>query len=321
MRKNLVTGGLGFLGIYLVRELLSNGEEVVIFDTKRELPPHAADLKGKADIVNGDISNWVQVLEVVKKYNIDSIFHTATLLTQASADSPSTAFSVNIGGTMNILEVSRILGVKDVIVISSGSTYGGKISPPPKMIYNDTMQRPDSMYSTTKLCCERLGEQYHRQYGVNFRSLRYSIIAGPGRPVSYYYYDWAGVIEKPAQGEPYTAHVDPQIPCGYIYIKDAVQALMDLRKAPENKLRQRVYNVDGFTANLTEVVEVVKKHIPDAQITFDWDKGEEMKAYNNSNSFKMDNTVATEDLGYQPRYLLNEMVADFINEVRGGKTD
>ena len=320
MGRNLVTGGMGFLGTWLARELLNNGEEVVIFDMKRELPDSAADLKGKVEIYNGDISNWVHVVEAVKKYNIDCIYHLASMITIASRDDPPAAFRVNIVGTMNVLEAARILGVRDVIFASSGATYGSVINPPPKMVYNDTLQRPDTMYSTTKLCCERLGEQYHRQYGVNFRALRFSMAVGPGRPITYFFGDWSAVITRPAQGKPYTTHSNPLIHCGYIYAKDAIQALIGLKNAPESKLRQRVYNVDGFMANLTEVVEVVKKHIPDAQITFDWDKSEEMKAFNNANSFKFDNTVAFEDFGYQPRYLLNEMVEDFINEVRKGNT-
>jgi nucleoside-diphosphate-sugar epimerase len=72
-------------------------------------------------------------------------------------------------------------------------------------------------------------------------------------------------------------------------------------------------------ANITEVASVVKKHIPDAQITFEWDKGEDMRRFNRANSFKVDTTPAFEDFGFQPRYLLDEMVVDFIEEVRRGR--
>ncbi len=315
MARNLVTGGMGFLGIHLVKELLTDGEEVVLFQRRGELPRSAADLEGKVKIVSGDITNWVHVVEAVKKYNIDCIYHLAALRTKKCNDSPAAGFEVNIGGTINVLEAARILGVSDVIFTSSGATYG-MITPPPKKVYNDTLQKPDNMYSTTKLCCERLGEQYHRQYGVNFRAIRFAIVVGATCEISYYYGDWSGVIERTAQGKPYTVHSNPMLPCGYIYVKDAAQALVRLKRAPESKLRQRVYNTHGFLATLTEVAEIVKKYIPDALITFDWDKSEEMKIYNDCVSYEMDNTVAFEDFGYQTRYLLNEMVEDFINEVR-----
>ena len=320
MGRNLVTGGMGFLGIHLVRELLANGEEVILFQRRRELPPSAADLKGNVEIFSGDIGNGVHVLEAAKKFNVNCIYHTAALLAKDCDENAMAGFRVNVVGTMNVLEVARILGIKDIIFTSSGATYG-LITPPPQKVYNDTLQRPDNMYSTTKLCCERLGEQYHRQYGVNFRAVRLAMIVGPTRQISYYYGDWSGIIERTAQGKPYTVHSNPTSPGAYIYAKDAVQALVSLKRAPESKLRQRVYNTHGFMATLTEVADMVKRYIPDAQITFDWDKSDTMKIANSGVNYEMDNTVAFEDFGYQTRYLLNEMVEDFINEVRAGKAN
>jgi len=319
MARNLITGGMGFLGIYLARELLANGEEVILLQRRKELPPSGADIKDKVEIFSGDISNWIHMLEAVKKYNIDCIFHVAALLSKDCEESAANGFRINVTGTVNILEAARILGVKDLIFVSSGATYGTKN--PPKKVYNDTLQKAENMYTTTKVCCERLGEQYYRQYGVNFRAIRYAMIVGPTRQISYYYGDWSGIIERTAQGKPYTAHSNPTNPCAYIYVKDAARALVDLRRADENKLRQRVYNAHGFMATLTEVAEAIKKHIPNTQITFDWDKSQEMKVANSGVDYEMDNTVAFEDFGYKTRYHLNEMVDDFIKEIRAGRAD
>lgn len=319
MARNLVTGGFGLFGTCLARELLANGEEVILFQRRSRLPPGAADLEGKVEIRSGDVTNWVQVLEVLKKYGIDSIYHTAALLSKDCEESAANGFRVNVIGTVNILEAARILGVKDVIFVSSGATYG--VKSPPKKIYNDTLQNPENMYTTTKVCCERLGEQYSRQYGVNFRAIRYAMVVGPTRQISYYYGDWSGIIERTAQGKPYVVHSDPNSPCAYIYIKDVVRALVDLGKAEESRLRQRVYNVHGFMATLSEVAEQIKRHIPDSQITFEWDKSEAMKIANSGVSYEMDNSVAFEDFGYQTCYFLAEMVADFIKEVRAGRAN
>ena len=317
MARNLITGGMGFLGIYLARELLADGEEVILFQRRRELPPSGADIKDKVEIFSGDIGNWVHMVEAVKKYNIDCIFHVAALLSKDCEESAANGFRVNVAGTVNILEAARILGVKDLIFVSSGATYGTKN--PPKKVYNDTLQNAENMYTTTKVCCERLGEQYYRQYGVNFRAIRYAMVVGPTRQISYYYGDWSGIIERTSQGKPYTAHSNPANPCAYIYVKDAARALVDLRRADENKLRQRVYNAHGFMATLTEMAEAIKKHIPNTQITFDWDKSQEMKVANSGVDYEMDNTVAFEDFGYETQYHLNEMVDDFIKEVRAGR--
>ncbi len=317
MARNLVTGGFGLFGTYLARELLAGGEEVVLFQRRSKLPPSAADLEGKVEIRSGDIGNWVQILEVLKKYDIDTLYHTAALLSKDCEYSAANGFRVNVLGTVNILEAAHILGLKDVIFVSSGATYG--LNNPPKKVSDDTPQNTENMYTTTKVCCERLGEQYHRQYGVNFRAIRYAMVVGPTRQISYYYGDWSGIMERTALGQPYVIHSNPDAPCAYIYIKDAVRAMIELKKADESRLRQRVYNVHGFMANLSEVAEQIKKHIPDARLTFEWDKSEAMKIANSGVSYEMDNTVASQDFGYQTRYLLNEMVADFIKEVRAGR--
>lgn len=317
MAKSLVTGGFGLFGTYLARELLAEGEEVVLFQRRSKLPPSAADLEGKVEVRSGDIGNWVQILEALKKYDIETVYHTAALLSKDCEESAANGFRVNVVGTVNILEAAHILGLKDVIFVSSGATYG--LNNPPKNVYNDTPQTSENMYTTTKVCCERLGEQYHRQYGVNFRSIRYAMVVGPTRQISYYYGDWSGIMERTALGQPYVVHANPDAPCAYIYIKDAVRAMVELKKADEKSLRQRVYNVHGFMASLSEVAAEIKKHIPDARLTFEWDKSEAMKTANNGVSYEMDNTVASQDFGYQTRYPLKEMVADFIKEVRAGR--
>jgi len=316
MARNLVTGGMGLFGVYLARQLLADGEEVALFQRRSQLPHSAIDLEGNVEIFSGDVGNWVHVLEAVNKYNVDYIYHAAALLGGDCEASAAAGFRVNVAGTMNVLEAARILGVKAVIFVSSGATYGLH---PPRRVYDDTPQRAENMYATTKVCCERLGEQYHRQYGVNFRAVRYAMVVGPTRQISYYFGDWSGIIERTAQGKPYTVHVDPTSPCAYIYIKDATQALIDLRRAPEGKLSQRVYNAHGFMATITEVADVIKKHLPDARVSFDWDRSEKMRLSNTNVSYEMDNTQAREDFGWQPRYLLNEMVEDFIKEVKAGR--
>ncbi|KPK23448.1 MAG: hypothetical protein AMJ70_03480 [Dehalococcoidia bacterium SG8_51_3] len=319
MAKNLITGGFGLFGTYLARELLSDGEEAILFQRRSNLPPSAADLQGSVEIHSGDIGNWVQVFEALKKYGVDTVYHTAALLSKDCEYSAANGFRVNVTGTINILEAARLLGVKDVIFVSSGATYG--LRNPPKQVFNDTLQNPENMYTTTKVCCERLGEQYHRQYGVNFRAIRYAMVVGPTRQISYYYGDWSGVIERTAQGQPYVVHSNPGAPCAYIYIKDAVRAMVELKKAEESRLRQRVYNVHGFMATLSEVAEQIKKHILDSQITFEWDKSETMETANSGVSYEMDNTVAFEDFGYQTQYFVKEMVEDFIKEVRAGRAN
>jgi len=316
MATNLITGGMGFVGAYLARELLAEGEEVVVFQRRSKLQPSLADLEGKVKIVSGDISNWVHVVDAVKSNNVDCIYHTAALLSKDCHASPATGFQVNVVGTFNILEAARILGVSHVIYTSTG--YAESLAPPRKF-FDDTLLRPSNMYETTKFCSEHLGAQYSRQYGINFRGMRLAMIIGPTRQISYYHGDYSGTIEKTAQGKPHTIHVDPSMPQSIIYVKDVAQALIALKRAESNKLRQHMYNVSGFMATMQEIADTGKKRLPEAQIDFDWDISEEMKTASLGDSYEMDNTAAQEDFGWQTRYPLDDTVLDFISEVEAGK--
>jgi len=315
MVKNLITGGLGFFGLCLARQLLRNKEEVVLFQRRTTVPRYAEDIKGKVKIVSGDISNWAQVVDAVKSNDIDCIWHLAALLSKHCEASAALGFQVNIVGTFNVLEAARILGVHDIIFASS-SSIRGFAAPNERTLDSNAVYHPPNLYNTTKICCERLGEYYHRRYSVDFRGIRFAMVIGLGRQTSYYYGDYSGAIEVPAQGKPYTVHVDESVPVALIYIKDAVRALVDLKKANGGKLRQQIYNVHGFKATTREIANTVKKYLPEAQIDFCKDKSEEMRLANIRLNYEMDNTPVYEDFGWQPSYLLDKAVEDFIKEVK-----
>ncbi len=316
MGRNLITGGLGGIGAYLARQLVEDGEDVVLFQRRILPPPGKEDLKGKTKIISGDVSNLVQVMEAVKNNNIDCIYHTAVLLVRDCEENPSRGYEINVGGTVNVLEAARILGVPYVGFIGSGMIYG---SVPPKKIFADTVQQPTTMYATTKLCSEVLGVYYSRRYGTNFRGIRLALVIGPGRFNSPGYGDYGGAIENAVLGKPFTVTTDPSNPVSVIYVKDVVRALISLKKADKAKLRQQVYNIHGFTTTMRQEAESIKKYIPNAKIKFEQDKSEAMRNAARALSYELDDTAAREDFGWQPRYLLDEMVEDFVKEVKAGR--
>jgi nucleoside-diphosphate-sugar epimerase len=281
------------------------------------LPPGAADLTGRVELAAGDVGELVHVLEAVRRYRVSCIYHAAAVLSAACEASAASGFRTNVGGTLAVLETARLLGVADVVFVGSGTTFGLAGIPP--RISDGTPQRPANMYGTTKLCAELLGLQYYRQYGVNFRGARYGMIVGPGRRITHHFGDWSGIVERPAKGLAYAVHSDPDCPCAYIYVKDVVRSLLDLKRAEASRLRQRMYNVHGFTATLSQVAAAVRQNLPGAQIAFDRDPSEAMRVANRSLAYTMDSTAAAEAFDYTTRYTLDAMVADFIAEVRAGR--
>jgi nucleoside-diphosphate-sugar epimerase len=105
MSRNLITGGTGLFGVYLARQLLADGEEVVLFQRRAELPRGAADLAGRVEIASGDVGEWVHVLEAVRQYRVDCIYHAAAILSaacEASAARRRRPTENSTGGTRGV---------------------------------------------------------------------------------------------------------------------------------------------------------------------------------------------------------------------------
>lgn len=313
MGKNLITGGLGFIAYHLAKLLLDEGEEVVLFDVASE-SRLAHGIKGSVTIVRGDLSNWVHVLDAVKNNDISCIYHAGAVLPPISEQSPAAAYAVNVTGTFNILEAARLLGVDGVIYPSTLATFGLDV---PRIVPNDAPQRPPNMYGVTKVCSERLGEYYRTRFGVNFRGVRFTPIIGMGRfdrAQSAYNYL---AIQESALGRPYTIYVDKSTTIALLYVKDAVRGLVNLKRAEEAKLTRRVYNLYGFSITAQQLVDSVRRCIPEAQIDFKPDQS--MIRLVKNLPERLDDTLARADWGWSARYSLDQAVENFIGEVRANR--
>ncbi|MCX8118955.1 MAG: NAD-dependent epimerase/dehydratase family protein [Desulfobacterota bacterium] len=306
----LITGGLGFIGVNLARALLKKGEKVVLFDVVTKTPL-IHDIKEEVKIVQGDLASWAEVMDVVKRNKIDGIYHTGALLSASAEERPTTAYRVNAGGTFNVLEAAKLFDVERVIYLSTIATYGLGI---PERVNEETIQMPISMYGVTKVFSERLGEYYHRKFGVDFRAVRFPSVIGPGRgPGGASAYSTL-IIQEPALGRPYQCFVDEEARIPLLYIKDAVDSLITLYEADGKKLKRRVYNIAGFSPTARELAEEVKKHLPKALI--DFKPVPELVEVVHSWPKYMDETKAHEEWGWQTKYFLKETVKDFIEEVQ-----
>lgn len=184
--KYLVTGGAGFIGSNIVKELLKQGQDVRVLDNfatgKREniLPlmtnPHLT-------VIEGDLRSFHIVRTAVK--GVDYILHQGALPSvPRSINDPITTNDVNILGTLNILEAAKEFRVKRVICASSSSIYGNSETLP-KI---ETMPvNPMSPYALTKYAQERYCQIYYNLYGLETVSLRYFNVFGPNQdPTSQY---------------------------------------------------------------------------------------------------------------------------------------
>jgi len=306
----LITGGTGFIGSQLARFLLEKGDKVTLFDIEPNLSL-IGNIKDKANVVRGDLACLSDVLSAIKKHDAELISHTGALLSARSEKYPVAAFRANLVGTFNVLEVARLLEVGTVMFASSIATFGEGVSNP---VPNEAPQKPMTMYGVTKVASERLGEYYYRRFGVNFRALRLPSIVGLGRGSGGASAYSTLMIEKPARGESYQVYVSQDSKIPILYIKDALRAFMGLQEANETKLRRRVYNIGGISPTAGEIAESVRIYVKNSGLKFSPDKT--MQEIVDGWPEALDETRAREEWGWSLKYNLNEMVEDFIKEVR-----
>jgi len=171
----LLTGGAGFIGSWVSDYYLQNGHEVIIIDN---LSTGLRDnVPSKAEFIEGDIRDMVLLEKIFNDIKPEIVnHHAAQINVRVSVDDPQLDASVNIVGTLNILENSRKMGVHKVIFSSTGGAIYGE----PEQIPADesTKQEPLSPYGTSKLCVENYLKYYKKVYGLNYTALRYSNVYG-----------------------------------------------------------------------------------------------------------------------------------------------
>ena len=304
----LITGGAGFLGTNLAQRLVELGEDVVLFDVTN------SSLDGKkAKMVKGDLACFGEVFEVIKNNQIKNIFHCGALLSQSAEENVPKAFEVNLLGTWYLLEAARLFGVQKMMFISTNATFGSYLSAS-QPVPNTAPQYPNTIYGVSKVSSERLGEYYRHKYGIDFRGIRFPSVIGAGRGAGGLSSYTSLVIEKAALGEPYHIFVEPHCCMPLLYIKDAVRALLELFQARDDQLRYRIYNLNGFSPTAGEIVEEIKKEIPEAKLYFA-PEPELVKIVDSWPNY-LDDTAAQEDWHWRPEYDLKKTIQDFIDQAR-----
>ena len=308
----LITGGTGFIGAEVVRLLLARGEErPVIFHVSGNTQ-RLGDVLNRVELVRGDLGNFSHILDVVKKVRPSVIYHLGATLSVPSEADPSSAIYTNAMGTFHVLEAARLFDVPQVLFSSSVGTYGYDITG--DVIGDSTLQRPGLIYGVTKVFGEHLGLSYKRKYNLDYRCIRYPSIIGPGvkTPGAVQYTSW--VIEECAKGKPFTIWAQPETRFPILYFKDAARALVQLADAPLNNINMVNYLIVGTNPSAGELADMVRARIPGAQINFQPDPT--MQPLLNRLMMRYDDSRAREEWGWKPHYSQEEMVDDFLNEMR-----
>lgn len=217
--KAIVTGGAGFIGSHLVRELLEEQHTVHVID----------DLSsGQRSRVHPDAVLHIQDIqspeaeETIRSIGPDAVFHLAAQAdVQRSIKEPYTDAAINIAGTARVLSASLQAGVKKLVFASTSAIYGNLQK---EVIQEADPANPISFYGMSKWTAECYIALFCRLYGLPFTILRYGNVYGPGQTAKGEGGVVALFMERLAKGQPLSIHGDGEQTRDFIYVRDVVKA-------------------------------------------------------------------------------------------------
>ena len=308
MERILVTGALGQIGSELVNKLCQDyGPEYIVPTDLRYLEnnpicqhPNFRTL----DVMDGD-----KFLSLAQEFQVDTVMHLAALLSAVAEEKPQIAWSLNMGGLVNALEVARQLNLQFFTPSSIGS-FGP--STPKDDTPQDTLQRPTTMYGVTKVSGELLCDYYHHRFGVDTRGVRFpgliSYVTPPGGGTTDYAVD---IYYKAVIDGSYTSFIAPGTKMDMMYMPDALQAIVDLMEAPEHQLSHRnAFNISAMSFEPEEIAASIRKYLPN--FVMDYDVDPVRQAIADSWPNRLDYSAAETEWGFEAHYDLDKMTQDML---------
>lgn len=218
--KALVTGGAGFIGSNLVKQLLVDGHQVTVLDNLSS--GYLSNLSPFAEVnfIEGDIRDESAVAKAIA--GVEVVFHLAASVgNKRSIDHPLLDADINVMGTLKVLEAARKAGVRKIVASSSAGIFGELKTLP---IKEDHPVEPDTPYGSSKLCMEKECLAYAKLFNIEAVCLRYFNVYGPNQRFDAY----GNVIPifafKMLRGEMLTIFGDGEQTRDFINVRDVVQA-------------------------------------------------------------------------------------------------
>lgn len=310
-RSVLITGGAGFLGAHTARALAERGDRVVLYDNvSTGLPRNLLPFRDRVKLIQGDILDWSFLMRTMKAEEVKRIIHTAALVNFASTiEKPALTAKINVEGTINVLEASRILGIERFMDISSEEVYGQF---PYEPLGEDHPVFPMIPYSITKVAAQRYEEFFHAFFGLDVVIIRTSWVYGWGLPRAR---PPRTFIENGLRGTPMEMETGGDHRVDHTYIDDFVQGALLAFDVKEPK--NRIFNVaSGKSYTFKEMAEMVEKIVPGAKISV----GPGLLKYADGVDAPQKGALsiqrAQSELGYHPRYDLFEGLRKYADSFR-----
>ena len=310
--RYVVTGGTGFVGAYVVRDLLKAGHDVTVYDLQPNLefledvlgePPH--DVR----VVSGDVRDLPLLLRTFREARPERVVHLASTLGAGSEFNPLRTVQVNIEGTIHAFEAAIEVGAEKVVWASSIAVFGPTSLRSGEGIANDDYHAPVRLYGACKTFLEQLTLNYRRERQLDAVGLRFAVVYGYGKALTVERGSRAvhltELIEKPALDEPAVVPYGDDVQ-NLVYVEDVARAVVlasqTLGTEPAG------LNVGGEDVLLRDAAAIVQELLPDADI--------QVQPGIRDGSAGYDLSTTKEQIGYEPAFSLREGLRRTINAMR-----
>lgn len=306
--KILVIGSNGQLGTELVEAL------VTMYDSSQIIAADIAPTGHNGNVAYQQFSvlDANKLNEVVINNNVKQIYHLAATLSASGEQNPREAWDLNVNGLLNVLEIAKQVSAK-VFWPSSIAVFGAttpSINTPQK-----TVMEPSTIYGISKQAGEGWCRWYHKNHGVDVRSLRYpgliSYKTAPGGGTTDYAIDIFHAAIKGALFECFLRS-DEALPM--MYMDDAVRATLELMHAPASSIKERgSYNLAGLSFTPAQLAAEINRQGYKLETIFKPDYRQNIAA---AWPDSIDDTVATQHWGWQPEFNLDRLVQTMLHNLK-----
>lgn len=266
----LVTGGAGFIGYHLSKQLLEYDCTVIGYDNLNDYYEvqlkydRLKDLEGREGytFIKGDLADKETLGKLFQEYSFDIVVNLgAQAGVRYSIDNPDAYMSSNMVGFYNILECCRHYPVEHLVYASSSSVYGANKKVP--FSVEDKVDYPVSLYAATKKSNELMAHCYSKLYGIPATGLRFFTVYGPfGRPDMAYF----KFAKKIMAGETIQIYNNGDMMRDFTYIDDIVKEIANILPNPPEEIetgaKYKVYNIgNNKPEKLMDYIQTLEKHL------------------------------------------------------------
>lgn len=304
--KILITGAEGQIGSEMIPYLSK------IFGSDRIIPSDVRAGTRDSRFIFLDVTDNEQLNLAIEKYNVDTIFHLAAILSASGEKNPELAYRVNVSGLYNVLNAGIKHKVGLVMVPSSVGVFGPDT--PKENVQIETITRPITIYGVSKLIAEQLGNYFHRRYGLNVRGLRFpgliSYRTPPGGGTTDYSIE---MIIWAVNGNSYECFLREDTKLPMMYMPDALESFLKLAEADDSRLIHRTdFNVTSFSITPRQLEDELKRYFPRFKVTYQPDFRQNIA---DSWPGSLDSTAATREWGFSPKFDLHKTVENMIHNL------